>query len=721
MGWKVIKLESTLGEFCEDWDRLNRDLYNGQPFFESRFVDLSLQRFSNNNEHLCVHTSNENKVDGMLILYPKRFGIWTVFLPVQAQIAPVMVTHLNTLDSLFSVLPEFAMELELLNQDPLYSLATEKRDSLSTLRQQHVLTINVDIVDDFHDYWKGRSKNLQKNIKRYINRIEGEGKELRLTCHEEPGAIKEAVVRYGELESRGWKAQEGTAIHPDNKQGSFYLDLLHSFSTTGSAVVYELYIGDDLVGSRLCIYNNSIMIILKTAYDETCSKYAPGRLLLFFVLKSEFDKKRINSIEFYTNASKDQISWSTGQRDIEHILFFRNRILKYSYELIQYLREVRFENENRKKQSVEVQNESIICINKFNNFEDLSPEDKQIFKINERVSFDLGFEWFSNLSNAGIESLSDVIIYTAKNNKTAHSSVILPLLKSEKKRRLTSLSNYYTSLYSPIVASLGEEILLTDIFFQIRQSPESWSKIDLSPLDRDSQSFSLILDAFRSSGWVPFPYFCFGNWYLDVKGRSFDEYYQDLPSKLRSTLKRKGKKFQSQLQPEFMISKGEDQLDAFIADYEKIYASSWKKPEPWSDFISGFVKLCAKKGQLRLGLAYINGEPAAAQIWIVNTNKASIYKLAHDEKFYNLSVGSLLTEQMMKYVIDIDRVKEVDYLIGDDSYKQSWMSHRRERWGIIAYNMSDFFGFFGALNEITRRKIKVVLRFFSSNKRKSNY
>ncbi len=33
----------------------------------------------------------------------------------------------------------------------------------------------------------------------------------------------------------------------------------------------------------------------------------------------------------------------------------------------------------------------------------------------------------------------------------------------------------------------------------------------------------------------------------------------------------------------------------------------------------------------------------------------------------------------MEYVIDTDGVNEIDFLTGNDAYKQDWMSERRER------------------------------------------
>ncbi|MCZ6665758.1 MAG: hypothetical protein O7B81_10665 [Gammaproteobacteria bacterium] len=37
-------------------------------------------------------------------------------------------------------------------------------------------------------------------------------------------------------------------------------------------------------------------------------------------------------------------------------------------------------------------------------------------------------------------------------------------------------------------------------------------------------------------------------------------------------------------------------------------------------------------------------------------------------------------------IIDADRVAEIDFGVGDHSYKKDWATQRRERWGIAAFN-----------------------------------
>ena len=204
-------------------------------------------------------------------------------------------------------------------------------------------------------------------------------------------------------------------------------------------------------------------------------------------------------------------------------------------------------------------------------------------------------------------------------------------------------------------------------------------------------------------------YFCFGNWYLAVNGRSYDQYTNSLPTILKETIRRKGKKLQ-QAGGRLEVITGHAGLESAVAAYTKVYNSSWKTPEPYPDFIPGLIRLSADNGWLRLGLVYLNDEPIAAQLWLVNGGVASIYKLAYDERFANLSAGTILTSALMRHAIDIDKVGEVDYLSGDDEYKKSWMSHRRERWGLMAFNLHSVKGLVQAVRHVGGRTLKAYAR-----------
>jgi len=321
--------------------------------------------------------------------------------------------------------------------------------------------------------------------------------------------------------------------------------------------------------------------------------------------------------------------------------------------------------------------------------------------------------WYQNFTRTALDSDDRVRIYVTREEE-GESGVALMALRSKGlgglagRNELHSLSNYYSSLYGPVVAPGTQRPgqLLQSLCVAITAERPRWDFVRLGPMDRGNPLFSELISSLRAAGLMVQPYFCFGNWYLPVEGRSSSEYLATLPSQVRNTLRRKAKKLESSGRCRLTIVTGGVSLDDAIADYQRIYDASWKVPEPYPSFVPGLIRTCAGLGWLRLGLLYVDGEPAAAQIWIVNGKTASIYKLAYQEKFSELSVGTILTAHLMRQVIDVDRVDTVDYLTGDDPYKRDWMSHRRERWGILALNPRTARGAIGTLRHVVGRLVK---------------
>jgi hypothetical protein len=297
-------------------------------------------------------------------------------------------------------------------------------------------------------------------------------------------------------------------------------------------------------------------------------------------------------------------------------------------------------------------------------------------------------DWFKNLHAYGLEAVPALSALRLPTD--AHGC--LPLLDDGE--QLQALSNYYSSLYGP-VGDLPEN--LKDFLRENKRAI-----VDLHPLDPCAPEFQQLKTALTKAGYWVSDYFCFGNWYYDVASRSFSDYLAERPSQLRNTLQRgKGKLDKAGGDAKAWridIQQHEDEkLEAAIAAFERVYAKSWKQAEPQPEFIPNLCRTAARAGWLRLGVLHVNDEPIAAQLWLTHAGVGNIYKLAYDEEASRYSAGTVLTAAMFEQALDVDRVAEVDYLNGDEPYKRDWMAFRRERRGIIAFDLTQWRGFKAAL------------------------
>ncbi|HKV25962.1 MAG TPA: GNAT family N-acetyltransferase [Candidatus Acidoferrum sp.] len=333
-------------------------------------------------------------------------------------------------------------------------------------------------------------------------------------------------------------------------------------------------------------------------------------------------------------------------------------------------------------------------------------------------SFFNGMPWYENLSRTALGAGEKTVFLGVEPEDNANTpEILLPVRYSSLNngplgiRALSSLTNYYSPVFEPLLDSCAAapDSLATLAEFLFKHSPR-WHTINLKPLDRDSALFQELLRALKKAGFVVQAYFCHGNWYYPLEGRSYSEYLESLRSSVRNIARSKNKKLQRSGRARVEIVTGGEHLERGIEAYNKVYAASWKVPEPFPQFVPGLIRTCAASGSLRLGLAYVDDEPAAAQLWIVHQGVASIYKIAYDQKFKDLSVGSYLTMHLMEHAVDVDKVRELDYLSGDDRYKSDWMSHRRERWGILAMNPHTIGGAMAVVRHVGGRAGKRTLQ-----------
>jgi len=255
---------------------------------------------------------------------------------------------------------------------------------------------------------------------------------------------------------------------------------------------------------------------------------------------------------------------------------------------------------------------------------------------------------------------------------------ILPLLKTEGNSGY-SLKHRYTTHYSLLLTQDDQQQVLTCMAEGLAQLP--LSALLLEPVADDDTRLNRFQQSMQAAGFNCERVFRFYNWIYRVQAQSYADYMAARPTRLRNTISRKQRKLEREHGYRIQLYTGQD-VPPRMRDYYTVYNASWKANEQYVGFLDGIVAGFSKPGWSRLAVLYVGDMPVAAQLWFVAHAKASIFRLVYDKVWKAYSPGSILTSFLMEHVIDSCKVEEIDFLTGNDAYKQDWMSDRRERFAL---------------------------------------
>lgn len=298
--------------------------------------------------------------------------------------------------------------------------------------------------------------------------------------------------------------------------------------------------------------------------------------------------------------------------------------------------------------------------------------------------------WFQTLLSNASPPGDRICIVVAENGGQPTAALVAKRRDDAgalRSRMLLSPSHgMYTSLYGPILRDEADREGLREIIRAVVQDKPRFQVMRFDSLERSSPVFDLIVTEFRAAGMIVQPFFNFHNWFEKVGGLSPEDYLASRSAQTRYFINRHVRRLQKSGRGHFNLVTGGPRLSAALIDYELVDLQSWKAPEPYPFCIPEIVRCAGAAGVLRLGLLYVNDEPAAAQIWIVSGGKATILRLHYAAKFAKLAVGTVLTYEMFRYVLENDRVEQIDFGRGNDPYKRKWLKSCRERWGLLVFN-----------------------------------
>lgn len=340
-------------------------------------------------------------------------------------------------------------------------------------------------------------------------------------------------------------------------------------------------------------------------------------------------------------------------------------------------------------------------------------------------------EWFEILMRNVYHENNELCLYAVENADSGQPRLLAPLRLTRSDTAangaclLASVShpeNFAETalMFAPGVEDRLEVLLALFRYLKTDSKAAGGRRCDvlrLWPLAEHSELEHLVGSALAGAGFRIQYYANSYNRFESTAGQDYAAYFARRSANLRYSVRRRQRVLEKNRQLSLAVYSAPDELDDALPDYVSVSLHCWQKPSSmFNHEIQDMMRLAAANGCLRLGILRVDGQPAAAQFWLVTAGVAHCARLAYHEDFKPFAVGVVLTNFMIAHVLDHDRVEKIDFGYGVEDYKGGWMKEARNYFGVMAFNPSTRAGrYYGAkhiLGQPLKRAIKVLLRWF---------
>ncbi len=242
--------------------------------------------------------------------------------------------------------------------------------------------------------------------------------------------------------------------------------------------------------------------------------------------------------------------------------------------------------------------------------------------------------------------------------------------RREANRRLAPLSGPHTPRFGPAFIGAPEASVRHVLLRAAARRLAGFGigRIDFSPML--AEQGAEVRRSFGAAGWVAKAQPNDAAFRLHIGGQSFDDYWDNLPDALHER-----------------IAIGARGLSVEISDL--------LSPRLWEELelLAGpdhFLRDLAEDGTLdrtlRLAIARVGDAPVAAQLWTTEGARAWRHWSAEDRAARHLHPTTQLTGSMLRYLINVDHVADVDLGRGEDGDFAEWADERQPLYRLTLFN-----------------------------------
>jgi CelD/BcsL family acetyltransferase involved in cellulose biosynthesis len=172
---------------------------------------------------------------------------------------------------------------------------------------------------DINELLRSSRKHLRQELDRRKRRLDEQGRVEVIVSRE---YSPELMERFFEVEAKGWKGEQGTAVRDDETVVRLHHEFAKAVAGRGALFAYELRLNGQTIAMSINIKYARKMVHWKTTYDESFPKFSPGNLL-FKRLMADCLLNGIPEIDLLSPATTNKGHWASGELEHNALYIFR--------------------------------------------------------------------------------------------------------------------------------------------------------------------------------------------------------------------------------------------------------------------------------------------------------------------------------------------------------------------------------------------------------------
>lgn len=334
-----IRSSDALRAAAADWDSLWARSGAGSPLFRAQSVAHWLDTFAAGQPWTCLAVDDGQAWRAALVVVPRVLGrlvrLADTATNCWSPCGELLLdpAHPTAVQPLLAALAEGPWRLAWFQYARLEAASWQTLVRLAPAagfgvvqKQRYAIGI-ADMPDGFDAYAEAGSKNLRRNLRKDLRRLERAGTvSLRLQERFAPDEVEAPLRAAFEVEDRSWKGAAGSSVLHTPGMFDYFLQQARLLASWNALRIAFLDVAGEPIAFEYGWQNGATYYSFKVGYDPRYASFGPGHLMRMHLLRA-LSERGVRSVDFHGPLTEALRPWANRRYAIGRLVLAPPRLV----------------------------------------------------------------------------------------------------------------------------------------------------------------------------------------------------------------------------------------------------------------------------------------------------------------------------------------------------------------------------------------------------------